>query len=240
MRELSLFTGAGGGLLASKLLGWRTVGCVEHDDYRCRVLEQRQRDGMLDACPIYQMDIRDFNARVAPLYRGVADIVTAGFPCQVDSSAARGNNTARDCWDDTAECVRIVRPRFVMLENVTGLLARGRGAPRVFGSLAALGYDAQWGCISAAEAGAPHPRARVWIVARDADSHSEPGRPVDAEMARVSSLGWPDFPDDVGMGDGVASRMERFAAVGDGQVPRVAALAWRVLSAALAPEGEES
>lgn len=230
MNELSLFTGAGGGLLASKLLGWRTVGCVEHDHYRCRVLEQRQRDGLLDEFPVFQMDIRDFNARVAALYRGVADIVTAGFPCQINSSAARGNNTARDGWADAAECIRIVRPRFALLENVAGILARGRGAGRVLWDLAALGYDAKWGCISASEAGAPHPRARVWIVARDADRYSEPGCPVDAEAPRMSSLGWPDFPDDVGMGDGVAHRMERFAAVGDGQVPRVAALAWRTLT----------
>jgi len=81
MRELSLFSGAGGGLLATKyLLGFRTVGMVEYDPYCQRVLMQRQADGLLDQCPIFG-DIRDFiKEGWAGSYAGMVDIITAGFP----------------------------------------------------------------------------------------------------------------------------------------------------------------
>src|ERR1043166_7098544 len=86
LRELALFAGAGGGLLGSRLCGWRTVCAVEIDDYCRRVLLQRQRDGMLDKFPIWD-DVRTFDGRP---WRGCVDIVTGGFPCQDISSAGKG------------------------------------------------------------------------------------------------------------------------------------------------------
>ena len=80
MNELSLFTGAGGGLLGSILLGWQTIGAVEIEEYPCKVLKQRQKDGILSKFPIWHMDIREFNRRIAANYRGVVDVITAGFP----------------------------------------------------------------------------------------------------------------------------------------------------------------
>ncbi|KKK96699.1 hypothetical protein LCGC14_2660160 [marine sediment metagenome] len=68
-------------------------------------------------------------------------------------------------WPDTIRIIRLVRPRWVLLENVPGLL--GRGMSEVLGDLAASGYDAEWQCISAAAVGAPHIRDRVWIVGWD-------------------------------------------------------------------------
>ena len=89
MRELSLFTGAGGGVLGSLLLGHQIIGAVEIDEYCQRVLAQRQRDGILDKFPIFT-DIRLFiSSGCAKLYRGVTDIVTAGFPCQPWSLAGK-------------------------------------------------------------------------------------------------------------------------------------------------------
>ena len=81
MKELSLFSGAGGGLLGTHhLLGWQTIGYVEYDDYCQKVLRQRIKDGLLDAAPIFG-DIQGFiSGGYAGSYAGMVDIVTAGFP----------------------------------------------------------------------------------------------------------------------------------------------------------------
>lgn len=83
MNELALFTGTGGGLLGSRLLGWTPVCAVEKESYCREVLLRRQRDGLLDLFPIWD-DIRTFDG--SP-WRGAVDIVTAGFPCQPFSAA---------------------------------------------------------------------------------------------------------------------------------------------------------
>ena len=78
MRELSLFSGAGGGLLGTKhLLGWTTIGYVEWEDYCQKVLAQRIKDGWLDEAPIFG-DIRAFNDKWAERYRGLVDVISAG------------------------------------------------------------------------------------------------------------------------------------------------------------------
>ena len=74
MNELSLFTGIGGGILGTMLLGWNHIGYVEWDKYCCRVLEQRIKDGILDDSPIWNIDIREFNKRYAEKYRGLVDV----------------------------------------------------------------------------------------------------------------------------------------------------------------------
>ncbi len=80
LRELSLFSGSGGGLLGTKLLGWRAVGYVEFNEYCQRVLQQRIRDGLLDDAPIFG-DVREFvEGGFAEAYRGRVDVVTGGFP----------------------------------------------------------------------------------------------------------------------------------------------------------------
>ena len=166
MNELSLFTGAGGGLLGTHLLGWRPVGYVEWDDYCQRVIAARIRDGYLPVAPIFT-DVREFaQSGAADQYRGIADVVTAGFPCQPFSIAGRrqAGDDDRNMWPATADVIRRVRPRHVLLENVPGLLACGY-AGTVLGDLAEMGYVGRYGCISAAEAGAPHKRERWWVVA---------------------------------------------------------------------------
>ncbi|HOL96850.1 MAG TPA: DNA cytosine methyltransferase, partial [bacterium] len=166
MNELSLFAGAGGGLLAGRLLGWRTVGYVEWDEYCQRVIARRIRDGLLHEAPIFG-DIRAFiDQGYAAGYQGLVDIITGGFPCQPFSVAGKrlGEDDPRNMWPATLECLCVVRPRWALLENVPGLLTTGYER-RVFGDLAEIGYDARWGCLSAAAVGAPHIRKRLWIVA---------------------------------------------------------------------------
>ena len=82
MNVLHLFAGAGGGVLADRLLGFRSVGYVEIDGYCQAVLQARIADGSIDPAPIFG-DIREFiRADHAREYRGFADVVTGGFPCQ--------------------------------------------------------------------------------------------------------------------------------------------------------------
>lgn len=166
MRELVMFAGAGGGILGSMLLGHQIVGVNEIEEYPCRTLRQRQIDGALPGFPIWNMDIREFNERVAPSYAGMVDIVSGGFPCQDISCAGKGAGIEGErsgLWKELAETIRIIRPSFAFLENSPMLTVRGLGT--VLGDLAALGFDAAWGVVSAADAGARHERKRIWIVA---------------------------------------------------------------------------
>ncbi len=169
MNELSLFTGAGGGVLGTHLLGWRPIGYVEWDDYCQRVIAARIRDGFLPAAPVFG-DVREFaQSGAADEYRGFADVVTAGFPCQPFSVAGkqRAADDERNMWPATVEVIRRVQPQSVLLENVPGLVSCGYLGV-VLGDLAALGYVGRWGVLGACDAGAPHRRDRLWIVAHAA------------------------------------------------------------------------
>jgi DNA (cytosine-5)-methyltransferase 1 len=93
------------------------------------------------------------------------DLICGGFPCQDISVAGKGAGLAGErsgLWNDFARIVRAVRPRWVVIENVPALTARGLGT--VLGDLAEIGFDAEWHCIPASAVGAPHRRERVWIV----------------------------------------------------------------------------
>ena len=174
MRYLSLFSGAGGGDLGCQhLLGWECVGYVEWEEYPCKVLEARIEDGMLSDAPIWNCDIREFNERTAEQYRGVADCVTGGFPCQPFSVAGKrkGADDERNMWPATLDTIRRVRPEWCMLENVPGLVTKKRSyLDRIVADLHEVGYDSRWGIVSAADVGAPHLRKRLWIVAHSVRS----------------------------------------------------------------------
>lgn len=166
MNELSLFTGGGGGVLATHfLLGWRTVGYVENEKYAQQILAARIRDGHLDEAPIFG-DIRLFNDQWARSYRGLVDCVTGGFPCQPHSVAGlqKGADDERNLWPEMVRTIRLVRPQHVYAENVAGIAANGY-LSTVVGDLAALGYVGRHGVLSAAAAGAKHLRKRLWIWA---------------------------------------------------------------------------
>jgi len=172
IRELSLFTGAGGGILGSRLLGHRIVCAVEYEPYCIEILRRRQEEGHLEAFPIWD-DIRTFDGKP---WRGKVDCVSAGFPCQAHSVAGKreGADDERNMWPDTIRITREVSPGFVFLENVPGLLSsmdHSADEPvsyfgTILGDLAESGYDCRWDCISAAAVGAPHKRSRLWVVAQ--------------------------------------------------------------------------
>jgi len=163
MKELSLFSGAGGGLLATKwLLGWKCVGYVEIDEYCQAVLAQRIEDGYLDLAPIFG-DIRRFiKEGYAEAYQGMVDVITAGFPCQPFSVAGKrkGESDDRNLWPETARTIQIVEPEFVLLENVPGIR---KYLPVVVRDLRRIGYEVRRPLLLGADGcGANHRRKRIW------------------------------------------------------------------------------
>ena len=222
LRELALFAGAGGGVLAGQLLGHRTVCAVERDSYAAGVLIRRQNDGILAPFPVWD-NICTFDG--VP-WRGIVDIVSGGFPCQAYSSAAAGKNTADDLWPEMRRIVADVAPRYVFAENVSK-----RAIDAAADDLEAMGYEARCIALSASDLGADHIRERFWLLAH-ADSDGELLRAIDAETCSVPRIQpgiWESYPDESRMADGLAHRVDRLRATGNGQVPCVAAFAWRML-----------
>tara|TARA_B100001971_G_C18207570_1_gene548588 strand:- start:482 stop:1210 length:729 start_codon:yes stop_codon:yes gene_type:complete len=236
MNELALFAGAGGGILGGKLLGWRTICAVELDSYAASVLVARQNDGCLEPFPVWD-DITTFDGEP---WRGRVDVVSGGFPCQDISVAGKGaglDGERSGLWGEMARVIREVRPRHVYVENSPMLTSRG--LHRVLGDLAEMGFNAQWGVLGADDVGAPHIRKRIWIVAnsdgkpwKERDLFQKAGvkTPQRDNSTRCGVQGWWDTEPDVGrVADGVASRVDRLKCLGNGQVPAVAATAFRLL-----------
>ncbi len=243
MNELALFAGAGGGILGGKLLGWRTVCAVECNAYAASVLVARQNDGILEPFPIWN-DVRTFDGRP---WRGIIDVVSGGFPCQDISSAGKGagiDGERSGLWSEMARIIGEVRPRYTFVENSPMLTSRGLG--RVLGDLAALGFDAEWGVLSAADCGAPHLRERLWLAAADADRHIVRAPRPKEDKARTAGLykcgslqarqlasWWKLQPEPRSVVYGVPGLVDQLRPYGNSQVPIVAAIAWLILSARL-------
>lgn len=225
MNELALFAGAGGGILGGHLLGWRTVCAVERDPYSASVLVCRQNEGVLRPFPIWD-DICTFDGRP---WRGFVDVVSGGFPCQAYSSASRGRPVADDFWPEMRRVVADVAPRYVFAENV-----QRRAIERAAEDFSEMGYSVRCLALSAADVGADHVRPRFWLLAH-ANMHGELRGAIDAEVASMQGVRpgfWESGPRQCGVADGVAARVERLGAIGNGQVPVVAAIAWRTLMGA--------
>ena len=225
MNELALFAGAGGGILAGEMLGWRTVCAVEWEPYPASVLIARQNDKVLPAFPIWD-DVQTFDGRP---WRGIVDVVSGGFPCQAYSTAAAGRNTADDLWPEMRRIVADVAPGYVFAENVSRVAIDQAGD-----DCESMGYKTKALQLSAANMGADHIRKRYWLFAY-ADNKGEFLRYINAKTRWLQKLGhgiWKDYPESLRMVDGVAARVDRLKAIGNGQVPLCAATAWQILSQA--------
>jgi len=230
LRVLDLFSGIGGFSLGlERTGGFETAAFCEIEEFPRKVLAKHWPD-----VPIYD-DVRALNAdRLAA--DGIAvDVIAGGFPCQDISVAGRqlGLDGARSgLWAEIARLVGELRPRYVLLENVSNLLGLGFG--RVLGDLASLGYDAEWDCIPASYLGAWHRRDRIWVVSyphgqRGPERRSETPLLRQSDMseqsARVAEK-WPGrsnlpAPTLCGAGDGVPNRSHRLKALGNAVVPQI-------------------
>lgn len=178
----SLFSGIGGLDLGLESCGIGPVlWQVEYDAF-CRSILARHWPGAARAVHDVRLAGRSNLASV--------DLICGGFPCQPVSLAGgrKAQEDERWLWPEYARIVGELRPRFVFLENVPGLLSAGDGAAfgEVLGSLAALGYAAEWDVFRASDVGAPHRRERWFLLAyRDGEREPQPRRDERVERRRA-------------------------------------------------------
>jgi len=238
----SLFAGIGGFDLGFERAGMACKWQVEIDDYANRVLKKHWPDVHRER------DIRQCGKHnLEPV-----DVICGGFPCQDISYAGLGaglDGERSGLFFEAVRVVRELRPQIVVLENVAALLTRG--LDRVLGTLAEIGYDAEWHCIPAAYVGAPHIRDRAFVVA-DANSNNEQRRRSNVQMGRQwitretqvngQSRGtqWATEPAVGRVADGVSNRVDRLRGLGNAVVPQVAEfIVRRVVEAILEGERDE-
>lgn len=171
-RVLSLCAGIGGLDLGIGLAfpGARTVCFVEREAACCEILASRMEEGWLAPAPVWT-DVKTFDGTA---WSGCVDIVSAGYPCQPFSvaGARKGVEDPRHLWPDIKRIIGECEPALVVLENVQGHISKG--LRQVLQGLMELGYGCEWGVYSAAQAGAPHRRNRVFILAYSFSGGSRP------------------------------------------------------------------
>lgn len=160
LKHGSLFSGIGGFDLASEWMGWENVFHCEYDPFCQKVLKHHFPNSKL------YKDVRTFDATN---YLGRVDILTGGFPCQPFSSAGKRKGTAdeRHLWPEMLRVIREVSPRYVVGENVRGLLNWSGGLvfEEVCADLENEGYEVTPYLLPACGKNAPHRRDRIWFIA---------------------------------------------------------------------------
>jgi len=217
LNVLDLFSGIGGMSLGLESTGgFRTVAFCEIEPFPRAVLAYHW-----PGVPIHD----DVQSLSASSLRERVDVIAGGFPCQDISLAGKGAGLAGErsgLWFEYAKAIETLRPRYVLIENVSAL--RSRGLDQVLGSLAALGYDAEWHCIPACAVGAPHRRDRVWIVA-DAERMRklQPQGSQCHEWRRLSDCSWWNIEPELGrVAHGIPNRVDRLRGLGNAIVPQIA------------------
>ena len=264
LRLLDTFSGIGGFSYAAERIvgGYETVAFVEREPFCQKVLRKHWPD-----VPIFD-DITTYTPE-----RGSADVICGGFPCQDISVAGRKagikEGTRSGLFYELMRVIRMVEPRFVILENVSAIVADGLDI--VLGELAEAGFDAEWACIPASAVGACHQRDRWWLIAYSNNIRSfgqdlslpgmrgkDEGRKAGLGNRQVlGSQRW-SYRKDWGESltsdwrshvskpclprgnDGLSNRVDRVKALGNSVVPQVAAIPLaRVLELATPVNGDD-
>lgn len=228
LKVLSLFAGGGGiDLGLERSGGFRTVAFCEIDPYARAVLAKHWPE-----VPCYH-DVRELSADRLRADGIFPDFIAGGFPCQDISIAGRGGGLSGERSGLFFEIVRLIRelgPEGVLLENVAALLRRGLG--EVLGSLASVGYDAEWDCIPAAAVGALHKRDRIWISAYPNANGLRPQRVRTAATGAWCEQQFARLVQDQirlsvpagsrsGISDGVSGRMGQLKLYGNSVLPQI-------------------
>ena len=163
LSHFSLFSGIGGIDLAAEWAGFKTVGMCEIDKFCQQVLDKHWPD-----VPKWG-DVFELTGKEIIETCGEIDLLSGGFPCQPFSTAGKrqGEKDERYLWPEMLRIICEVKPRWVLAENVRGILSidAGRTFGRILADLAESGYRVGWLCYGAGDVGAPHRRERVFIVA---------------------------------------------------------------------------
>lgn len=243
LRLLDLFSGIGGFSLGLERSGLcETVAFCEIEPFPRKVLAKNW-----PGVKIYE-DVRTLTRCNLDDDGITVDIICGGFPCQDISTAGKGEGIAGQrsgLWSEIARLVCELRPKFLIVENVSALLGRGMGT--VLGDLAKIGYDAEWHCIPAFNVGAPHRRDRVWIVAypkcerraemalfnftNDGLVENSGWQTINAGPL-VGACSWTDWEKQSGIclvGDGFPDGVARCRAAGNAVVPQIPELIGRAI-----------
>jgi len=163
MKVLDLFSGIGGFSHGLDKVGFKTVAFCEMDKY-CKLVLQKHWKGV----KIYN-DVKELKGEEIIKEHGTIDIVVGGFPCQPFSiaGARKGTDDNRHLWPEMFRIIKELKPRWVIGENVRGIVSIQNGMvfENVCTDLEGEGYEVRAFNIPAAGVGAPHKRERIWIVA---------------------------------------------------------------------------
>jgi DNA (cytosine-5)-methyltransferase 1 len=230
---LDLFSGIGGFSLGLERAGMRTVAFCEIDRACRRVLRARW-----PKVKAYK-DVRHLSGdRLRNDGIGGIDVIAGGFPCQDISNIGQRTGLKGDMsglWREFARLIGEIRPRVVVVENVAALVDFGLGD--ILRDMAALGYDAEWHCIPASVAGAPHVRDRLWIIAHPTKQpwfHEPYGKEI-AQRLFADASHWESHPWDSSsailcrMDDGIPDRVDRTSALGNAVVPQIPEIIGRAI-----------
>lgn len=165
MTHGSLFSGIGGFDLAAEWMGWQNVFHCEWVDYKREFLEKRFHN----ARSYGDVTKTDFT-----IHKGTIDILTGGFPCQ-DASIAKQDGKGQQglqggrtgLFYEMVRAIDEIKPKYVVAENVANILKTNGGADfrSIVIELSRMGYNAEWRVCRASDVGAPHHRARLYLVA---------------------------------------------------------------------------
>jgi DNA (cytosine-5)-methyltransferase 1 len=254
MQVLDLFSGIGGFSLGLERAGMSTVAFCEVDKKAQLVLKKHW-----PSIPIFD-DVKTLNKEKLNERSITVDVICGGFPCQDLSVAGTGKGlegSRSGLWFEYGRIISELRPRYVIVENVSALL--NRGLDQVLGQLAQIGYDAEWHCIPASAVGAPHRRDRIWIVAyptsvrfkglhygysetenvNSSSTHTNFQRlerqrtissRIGSELCDTRNNSWWEVEPDVGrVAHGVSNRVDRLKQLGNSIVPQIAEIIGRAI-----------
>lgn len=252
MNVLSLFSGIGGLELGLERAGMSTVGQVEINPFCQKVLAKHwpsvpRHDDVRTTVEWWEMEERP---RV--------DLICGGFPCQDISNAGKQAGITGErsgLWKPMRDTIRYLRPRYVLIENVSSLAVRGLDV--VLADLAGIGFDAEWATLRASDFGAPHNRERLYVVAYPQGVDGGGGnfvegggvgrsqvsvgelRGLDLSARRRAADQWVEAEPRVArLVDGIPDQLDRIKALGNAVVPAVSEFIGRQIMDSLRTEGQ--
>lgn len=229
---IDLFHGIGGFALGAHWAGMKFKNhfCSDIEPY-CQKLYKLRFPDSIQLGDITKIDTGELKKH------GTDWIITGGFPCQDISIAGRGagiTGARSGLWFEYWRLIRDLRPRFAIMENV-GMLVH-RGLREVLGSLAEIGYDAEWQSLLACQFGMPHQRERVFIVAYPESKHEQYIHARGWSSLKLGKCSRGYFTDKLqiksfagGKDDGVSGDMDRLKGLGNAIVPQIAELLFNLI-----------